>query len=94
MRLYRLFASISFIACQMSWSANPAVAQDAPLTPCDTYAASPFDPQRQTTGISVVNAALALPACHSALQTYPTSARLNFQLGLAHTLRQKTFVNQ
>jgi TPR repeat protein len=84
MRLYRLLALISFIACQMCWWANPAAAQDAPLTPCDTYAASPFDPQRQTTGVRVVNTGLAIPACHSAIQTYPTSARLNFQLGRAY----------
>ena len=84
MRLYRLLALISFIACQMCWWANPAAAQDAPLTPCDTYATSPFDPQRQTTGVRVVNTGLAIPACHSAIQTYPTSARLNFQLGRAY----------
>jgi len=84
MRLYPLLVSISFIACSIFWLGHPASAQDAPLTPCDTYAASPFDPQRQTTGVSVVNPALAIPACHSAIQTDPTSPRLNFQLGRAY----------
>jgi TPR repeat protein len=84
MRLYRLLVSTFCIACQIFWSANPALAQDAPLTPCDTYAASPFDPQRQTTGVRLVNTGLAIPACHSAIQTYPTSPRLNFQLGRAY----------
>jgi len=84
MRLYRLPVSTFFIACQIFGSANSALAQDAPLTPCDTYAASPFDPQRQATGVSVVNPALAIPACDSAIQMYPTSPRLNFQLGRAY----------
>src|SRR4029079_1964148 len=84
MRLYRLPISIFFIACQIFGSANSALAQDAPLTPCDTCAASPFDPQRQATGVSIVNPALAIPACDSAIQMHPTSPRLNFQLGRAY----------
>jgi tetratricopeptide (TPR) repeat protein len=84
MRLYRLLVSISFVACPIFWSTHTASAQDAPLTSCDTYAASPFDPQKQTTGVTVVNPALAIPACSSAVQTYPTSPRLNFQLGRAY----------
>jgi TPR repeat protein len=72
------------IASQPFLAANPASAQDIPLTSCDTYAASPFDPQRQTTGVAAVNPALAIPACSAAVTTYPTSPRLNFQLGRAY----------
>src|SRR5690242_14506190 len=72
------------IAFQPFLTADPGSAQDIPLTSCDTYAASPFDPQRQTTGVAAVNPALAIPACSSALTTYPASPRLNFQLGRAY----------
>ena len=84
MRHCGLLVSIIYIACQPFLAANPASAEDAPLTPCDTYAASPFDPQRQTTGVRVVNPALAIPACRSAVTTYPISPRLNYQLGRAY----------
>ena len=84
MRHCGLLVSITFIACQPFLAANPASAQDAPLTPCDTYAASPFDRQRQTTGVTVVNPALAIPACGSAVAKYPSSPRLKFQLGRAY----------
>jgi TPR repeat protein len=72
------------IAFQPFLASNPASAQDIPLTSCDTYAASPFDPQRQTTGVTAVNPALAISACSSALTTYPASPRLSFQLGRAY----------
>jgi hypothetical protein len=79
-----VLVSVFFIASQLFLAANPVLAQDAPVSPCDTYAASPFDPQRQTTGVEIVNPMLAIPACHSAVTTYPTSPRLNFQLGRAY----------
>jgi TPR repeat protein len=60
--------------------------QDAPATDCDTYAASDFDPQRKSIGVSFdkIDSALAIPACESAVQSYPNSNRLIFQLGRAY----------
>lgn len=54
---------------QLILSTN-AFAQEAPVTDCDKYAASEFDPQRKATGVPFdeVNAALAVPACESAVR--------------------------
>ena len=62
-----------------------ALAQDAPVTECDRYAASDQDPQRKTAGIPLdaVNPALAVPACEAAVRQYPNSSGLAFQLGRA-----------
>jgi tetratricopeptide (TPR) repeat protein len=62
------------------------VAQEAPVTECDTYTASPLDPQRKATAIpdGSVNPALAIPACVSALGSFPNSLRLKYQLGRAY----------
>ena len=71
-------------------SINPALAQsagqDAPVTDCDKYAANSLDPQRKAPGVNLVelNPALAMPACESAVQKYPDSARFMYQLGRAH----------
>ena len=56
---------------------------DAPVTECDTYAASPRDPYRKTAGVPEenLNPALAIPACASAARTFPNSPRLKYQLG-------------
>jgi TPR repeat protein len=53
---------------------------------CDTYAASDDDPERKGAGISFdkIDAGLAVPACETAVQQYPESSRLNFQLGRAY----------
>jgi len=63
-----------------------AFAQEAPLTDCDTYAASDQDPQRVTAGISVdkLNPTLAIPACEAALRQYPNNNRLAYQLSRAY----------
>ena len=63
-----------------------AFAQDAPLTECDTYAASDMYPQRKTVGIAFdkVNPKLAVPACEAAVREYPTSNRFAYQLGRAY----------
>ena len=63
-----------------------AGAQDGPGTPCDTYAASPADPHRKTTGIPFekINPAVAVPACEAAVRKYPYDARLSYQLGRAY----------
>jgi tetratricopeptide (TPR) repeat protein len=67
------------------WSTN-AFAQEAPITDCDGYAAADHDPQRKSTGISIdkINPSLAVPACEAAVQQYPDSSRLVFQLGRAY----------
>jgi TonB family protein len=57
-----------------------------PASACDTYAASEFDTQRKSPGVSQekIDPNLAVPACESAVQQYPDDARLNFQLGRAY----------
>jgi TPR repeat protein len=60
-----------------------AQAEDAPVTDCDTYAANSLDPQRKAPGVNLIelDAKLAIPACESALQKYPDSARFMYQIG-------------
>lgn len=60
-----------------------AQADDTPVTDCDTYAANSLDPQRKSPGVNLIelDPKLAIPACESALQTYPDSARFMYQLG-------------
>jgi TPR repeat protein len=60
--------------------------QGAPVTDCDTYAASDLDPQRKAKGVPYdeLNSALVISACESALRSYPNSSRLLFQLGRAY----------
>ena len=67
---------------------TPALAQNAPLTDCDTLAAHPNDPNRKAPGLlpNKINPSLAIPACEKALGQYPNDARLNFQLGRAYDL--------
>jgi TPR repeat protein len=66
--------------------AQTSTQQEAPTTDCDTYAASDHDPQRKTAGLPFdkVNPALAVPACERAVQKYPNSSRLAYQLGRAY----------
>ena len=64
-------------ALQLGLSSASAFAREAPVTDCDTYAASEKDPQR-------IEAGLAVPACEAAVRQYPDSSRLNYQLGLAY----------
>jgi TPR repeat protein len=61
-------------------------AEEAPVTKCDTYAASPVDPYRKTAGVpqEKLVPSLALPACTSAVRTFPNSPRLKYQLGRAY----------
>jgi uncharacterized protein len=63
-----------------------AEAQDVPPTACDSYAASPLDPQRKAAGIpeEKINPVLAIPACLSALRSFPDSPRFKYQLGRAY----------
>ena len=63
-----------------------SAAQDAPATDCDTYAASPADPLRNTKGVPLerIDSTQAIPACQRAVRQYPNSSRLIFQLGRAY----------
>jgi TPR repeat protein len=68
-----------------------AAAQSQPATECDTLAASPEDPQRNTQGVDFnkVNAKAAIPACKAAVEQSPDEARLHFQLGRAYSRAKK-----
>jgi Sel1 repeat len=63
-----------------------AAGQDVPVTDCDKYAANSLDPGRKAPGVKLIelNSSLAVPACESAVQKYPDSARFMYQLGRAH----------
>jgi hypothetical protein len=63
-----------------------ALAQDAPVTNCDTYGGSEQDPQRKTAGMpfDLLNPAVAIPSCEAAAGEYPNSNRFAFQLGRAY----------
>jgi TPR repeat protein len=62
---------------------NPA---GAPVTECDTYAANPLDPERNSDGIAFdkIKPDLAVPVCESAVQMNPNNTRLIYQLGRAY----------
>ena len=55
-------------------------AQQAPLTDCDTYAASDLDPQHTVAGVPLdkLNPALAIPACDAAVRQYPNNSKLTY----------------
>jgi tetratricopeptide (TPR) repeat protein len=67
--------------------------EQVPATPCDTYAALDADIQRRAPGVPFgkIETKLAIPACESAVQQYPSSGRLIFQLGRAY--KQNNDVN-
>jgi TPR repeat protein len=71
---------------QLSSTRTAPSPQEAPITNCDAYAASDLDPQRKANGIPFdkINSVLAIPACESAVQKYPNSVRLIYQLGRAY----------
>ncbi len=75
--------SLALFALCLSINHARAQADDAPVTDCDTYAANSLDPQRKAPGVNLIelDAKLAIPACESALQKYPDSARFMYQLG-------------
>jgi TPR repeat protein len=78
----------TFATASLSPAASPQLksGRGAPATNCDAYSASPLDSERVADGVAVekINPDLAVPACESALRQYPSSARLNFQLGRAY----------
>src|SRR5262249_6974822 len=60
--------------------------EDTSVTECDTYSASPLDPYRKSHGVpeDKLNPSIAIPACVSAVRIFPSSPRLNYQLGRAY----------
>jgi TPR repeat protein len=85
-RLRRLIKHSGMIACISLVLGNVALAEEAPPTDCDTYAASNVDPQRKAEGVppNEVDFAKAIPACLDALSHDPNSARFQYQLGRAY----------
>jgi len=82
-----MLRKIALIACIVLLLGSTAtLAQDAPLTDCDTYAASDIDTQRKTEGLRLdkVDPAKAIPACKEALSRYPNTPRFQYQLGRAY----------
>jgi TPR repeat protein len=69
-------------------------AKAAPLTDCDTYAASDLDPQRKDGGLPVdkLDPNKAIPACIEALERYSDTIRFQTQLGRAY-LKKGDFGN-
>jgi TPR repeat protein len=84
MPLRKLFVILTVMVAIADCS---AFAEAAPATDCDTYAASPLDPQRKAPGVPFeeMNLHLAIPACEAAVRLYPTSDRMVFQLGRAYS---------
>ena len=67
--------------------ADVANAQNTgPVTLCDRYAASPFDPNRNADGVPFdkINPTLAIPACEDAVRKFPASDRLISELARAY----------
>ena len=62
---------------------QPSAAAPAPITDCDLLGAHPADPSRVAEGVQwdLIDARRAVSACRSAVQQYPDSSRLKFQLG-------------
>ena len=60
--------------------------QEAPITDCDTYAAGHQTLQQEVGNdqTSKTNADLAISACEAAVQKFPNSSRLIYQLGRAY----------
>jgi uncharacterized protein len=61
------------------------------VTPCDSFAADPYDPERVTTGIpwGLVNTRQAIRVCAAAVADDPDNPRLNFQLGRALDIAER-----
>lgn len=65
---------------------KPNDSQEAPITDCDTYAASHQAPQLEAGDDSTlkINADSAISACEAAVRRFPNSSRLIYQLGRAY----------
>ncbi len=74
----------SVVVCvvQLVLAVTVAVAQEAPVTQCDTYAGS------RVAGDNL-NFEFAIPACIAAVRRFPTSPRLKYQLGRAYLTAAK-----
>src|SRR5712671_5940399 len=91
--LGRTLMPIAAIGLAVSLTILPAksqspdeIAQEPPVTACDTLTAHELDPQRKADGISFekINPAVAIPACETAVNEFPDNDRLIFQLGRAY----------
>ena len=71
---------------QLLLAVTIAAAKEAPVTECDTLAASPLDLHRKAAGVPFeeLNPTVAIPACENAVRDYPNSPRLIYQLGRAY----------
>jgi TPR repeat protein len=80
-------ASALYLSGLMLVSSAASAQNEAPVTACDSYAASPFDQTRKAEAVSFdkINPAVAIPACEDAVRKYPDSARLIAQLGRAYS---------
>ncbi|HEY5210517.1 MAG TPA: tetratricopeptide repeat protein [Stellaceae bacterium] len=58
--------------------------QSAPITDCDRYAASDLDRVAPGVPFEKINPKIAIPACEEAVQAYPDSPRLVFELGRSY----------
>ncbi|MBL8705720.1 MAG: SEL1-like repeat protein [Rhodospirillales bacterium] len=81
----RFKGTIGFGATAMAvlLSMSVAARADAPVTDCDNLAAHPADPNKVTAGVQwdLMKGREAIRACEAAVQSYPDSLRLRFQLG-------------
>jgi TPR repeat protein len=77
---------LEFIGILLLLLSTGAFVQDAPLTDCDTYAASDHDSQHQGVGVPIakLNPTRAVPACEGAASQYPNERRFAYQLGRAY----------
>ena len=68
---------------------EPRPQDDPYVTDCDAYAASNSDPQRKGVGVPFdkIDPAIAIPACQTALASYPNSVRFQYQLARAFERR-------
>ncbi len=69
-----------------------ALADETPVTDCDGLAAHPADPHRVSNGVvfDQVDAQTAIRKCQQAVEQFPGSPRLIFQLGRAHDANEES----
>jgi TPR repeat protein len=76
---------LAFLCVLLLVLSSNAFAQDV-VTDCDRYAASDTDPGAKAPGVPFdkIDSARAIQACNAAVQQFPNSARLQFQLARAY----------
>ncbi len=84
MRNWHLFLILAYILLPLPQAyAQPG--NSAPATDCDTFAASPYDPEKVGDGVlpAQIDSEKAIPACENALGKYPDERRFKYQLARA-----------